>query len=120
MSSDQMQYSQSIPRLFGAAARKGINFQMAYWGPKNLVMSLEVAALQPSKLPYRTLSSELHDAQTVASAVDLRDQVYHSTGTKNQQDAQKSILVQGEAAEFYVTLQNPFLFDLDIERIAIR
>ena len=121
VSQDQLRYSQSIPRLFSAATKRGNNFQMAYWGPKNLVMSIEVASLQPSQLPYKIPASELLDSIAIGTApIDLSDRVYHSTVAKPLQDNSKSVLVQNELAEFYVTLQNPFLFDLEIEQIAIR
>ena len=120
-SNDQLRYSQSIPRLFAAAAKRGANFQMAYWGPNNLVMSVEVASLQPSQLPYKVPYSDLDDANKPGAGVtDLRDRVYHSTSAKQPKENTNSVLVQGELAEFYVTLQNPFLFNLEVERIAIR
>lgn len=40
---DQYELSQSIPRIFGAATRRGVPFELEYWGPTQLVMSLEIA-----------------------------------------------------------------------------
>lgn len=41
--SDQYELSQNIPRIFAAATRRGVAFELEYWGPMNLIMSLEVA-----------------------------------------------------------------------------
>lgn len=41
--SEQYDLSQNIPRIFAAATRRGAAFELEYWGPGRLVMSLEVA-----------------------------------------------------------------------------
>jgi hypothetical protein len=41
-SSEQIKLSQNIPRAFGAANRRGIELKMGYWGPKKLLLSLEI------------------------------------------------------------------------------
>lgn len=41
--SDQYRLSRSMSPLFAALSQRGARFEMAYWGPQNLVMSLEVA-----------------------------------------------------------------------------
>lgn len=40
---EQYELSQNIPRVFAAATRRGAAFSLEYWGPTQLVMSLEVA-----------------------------------------------------------------------------
>jgi hypothetical protein len=40
---EQYELSQNIPRVFAAATRRGAAFDLEYWGPTQLVMSLEVA-----------------------------------------------------------------------------
>jgi len=40
---EQYELSQSIPRIFGAATRRGVPFELEYWGPTQLVMSLEIS-----------------------------------------------------------------------------
>lgn len=39
---EQFRLSQNIPRVFAAATRRGLAFDLDYWGPIHLVMSLEV------------------------------------------------------------------------------
>lgn len=41
--SEQLELSQNIPRIFAAATRRGAAFELEYWGPKELVMSMEIA-----------------------------------------------------------------------------
>lgn len=40
---EQYELSQNIPRIFAAATRRGAAFELEYWGPTQLVMSLEMA-----------------------------------------------------------------------------
>ena len=40
---EQYRLSQNIPRIFSAATRRGAAFELEYWGPTQLVMSLEIA-----------------------------------------------------------------------------
>lgn len=40
---EQYELAQNIPRVFAAATRRGASFELEYWGPSQLVMSLEVA-----------------------------------------------------------------------------
>lgn len=40
---EQYELSQSIPETFQAAARRGAEFELDFWGPPNFVMSIEVA-----------------------------------------------------------------------------
>lgn len=51
---EQYELSQNIPRVFAAATRRGASFDLEYWGPTQLVMSLEVAK---SALPLLPLVS---------------------------------------------------------------
>ena len=39
---EQYRLSQNIPRIFAAATRRGAAFDLEYWGPHQLVMSLEM------------------------------------------------------------------------------
>ena len=120
LSSDQYRLGQSIPRLLAASARRGSSYNMAYWGPQNLVMTLEVASLHPSRKPTeRPYRDALAVESAAASALVNSDKVFYSAA-KGKAKIAKPTLVQGELAEFFVTLQNPFLFDLDVESIEIR
>ena len=38
---EQLRLSQNIPRIFAAAARRGAKLELDYWGPPDLVMSLQ-------------------------------------------------------------------------------
>lgn len=55
---EQYELAQNIPRVFAAATRRGASFELEYWGPSQLVMSLEVVkcALPSSSLaPFPAL-----------------------------------------------------------------
>ncbi|BGO92090.1 hypothetical protein NBRC10512_000821 [Rhodotorula toruloides] len=114
---EQYELSQNIPRVFAAATRRGAAFSLEYWGPTQLVMSLEVARLPTNRIPFE------HALQ------DAAPEQAHATGPRNPflYDPRKQVraakarpsLVQNELAEVFVTLQNPFLFELEVQNIEL-
>lgn len=56
---DQYELSQNIPRIFAAATRRGAAFELEYWGPTQLVMSLEMA-------PYVLIANLLRERRADA------------------------------------------------------
>ncbi|GAA5925915.1 hypothetical protein JCM1841_004039 [Sporobolomyces salmonicolor] len=114
--SEQYELSQNIPRIFGAATRRGVPFELEYWGPTQLVMSLEVAQLSPNRSP---VEHPLQDAstETTAPPAGPRNPFIYDPRKGTKAAKTKPTLVQNEMAEVYVTLQNPFLFELEIQSI---
>lgn len=141
---EQYDLSASMPRITAAASMTGATLELDYWGPNELVMSLEVAPCAVSfrrprffptltsfsfSYPHRLASSrqpfEVNESVVGAGAVgelpvkqnpflyDPRQQSKASTGSQ-------ALLLQGEAAEIYVTLRNHFLFELEIKSMSLR
>ncbi|GAA5826496.1 hypothetical protein JCM11251_002398 [Rhodosporidiobolus azoricus] len=115
---EQYELSQNIPRVFAAATRRGAAFELEYWGPTQLVMSLEVAKLSANRLP---VVHALKDAENAAgpSLGGPRNPFLYDPRRRLQAAKARPSLVQNEAVEVLVTLQNPFLFELEIQSIEL-
>ncbi|BGP40785.1 hypothetical protein JCM10449v2_004750 [Rhodotorula kratochvilovae] len=114
---EQYELAQNIPRVFAAATRRGAPFELEYWGPSQLVMSLEVAKLSTNRVPHE---HALQDAEPeVAAATGPRNPFLYDPRRRPQAAKTRPSVVQNEIAEVYVTLQNPFLFELEIQTIEL-
>ncbi|GAA5896374.1 hypothetical protein JCM6882_000998 [Rhodosporidiobolus microsporus] len=115
---EQYELSQNIPRVFAAATRRGAAFELEYWGPTQLVMSLEVAKLSPNRLP---VEHALRDADSASSSAanKPRNPFLYDPRRRPQAAKARPSLVQNEVVEVFVTLQNPFLFELEIQSIEL-
>ncbi|GAA5873361.1 hypothetical protein JCM3774_000758, partial [Rhodotorula dairenensis] len=117
---DQAELSRNIPRILATATRSGMPFSLEYWGPPQLVMSLEVAELAKSRQPHRQLVP--NPPGTESSGTDAPTTNPFLYDPRSQMPARHdvaAVLVQDEVAEVYVTLQNPFLFDLEIAALSL-
>ncbi|GAA5872900.1 hypothetical protein JCM8547_003260 [Rhodosporidiobolus lusitaniae] len=112
---EQYELSQNIPRVFAAATRRGAAFDLEYWGPTQLVMSLEVARLSQNRVP---VEHALREAEKVDAGAS-RNPFLYDPRKRPQAAKTRPSLVQNETTEVYVTLQNPFLFELEIQSIEL-
>ena len=122
--SEQYELSQNIPRVFSAATRRGAAFQLEYWGPTQLVMSLQVAPLSTNRVPFEHAYDDDVDPNnkptaTSAALATRNPFIYSPQGGRVKTAKVKPTLVQNDVSEFYVTLQNPFLFELEIQAIQL-
>ncbi|GAA6025577.1 hypothetical protein JCM11491_005997 [Sporobolomyces phaffii] len=117
---EQYELGQSIPRIFGAATRRGVPFELEYWGPTQLVMSLEVARLAPNRAavehPLQHASAE---STQVEEAGPRNPFIWDPRKGSRKSTKLKPTLVEHELTEVLVTLQNPYLFDLEIQSIEL-
>ncbi|GAA5876487.1 hypothetical protein JCM16303_003552 [Sporobolomyces ruberrimus] len=116
---EQYELSQSIPRIIGSATRRGVPFELEYWGPTQLVMSLEIARPAPNRA---TFEHPLKDASTDASTAAAGPRnpfIWDPRKSSKKSMKVKPSLVQNETTEVFVTLQNPFLFDLELQNIEL-
>ncbi|GAA5989707.1 hypothetical protein JCM5350_007364 [Sporobolomyces pararoseus] len=116
---EQYELSQSIPRIFGAATRRGVPFELEYWGPTQLVMSLEIARLAPNRAVFEHPLQDASTEATTAAAGPRNPFIWDPRKNNRKSTKLKPSLVQNETAEVFVTLQNPFLFDLEIQNIEL-
>ncbi|BGP16900.1 hypothetical protein JCM10213v2_004908 [Rhodosporidiobolus nylandii] len=112
---EQYELSQHIPRVFSAATRRGAAFELEYWGPTQLVMSLEVAKLSQNRLPLEHALQEAESADAATSSTFF----FYDPRKRPTAPKTRPALVQNEIVEVFVTLQNPSLFELEIPSIEL-
>lgn len=121
---EQMRLSTTISRTVGAARKLGLpNVEAEYWD-QFLLRDVEVVENSMWRPPIAHSKNELMDADsdTPPSApieVDKNPFIYNPFLKKVEAEAVEQVLVTGEAAEFRVTLQNPFEFDIEVESVTL-
>ncbi|KAG0141476.1 hypothetical protein CROQUDRAFT_98751 [Cronartium quercuum f. sp. fusiforme G11] len=105
-----------IPKLlfnFNHDQKNSIGF---FWGPKNLVLSIEVVGLpitlQPKIKPQQDLINQEQNPSTFFY-------VPNSTNKNKSKNQSSLLLVVGEPITILITLQNSFLFSLEILRLQL-
>ncbi|KAK4057137.1 hypothetical protein OIO90_001632 [Microbotryomycetes sp. JL221] len=122
---EQFELSQNIPRIFGAANRRGYTFGLEYWGPTQLVMSLELVPLSPNRTPTEHATAEMvaasssSKAATTQSPAVAKDPFIFNPKKGATASKTRMTLVQNEPVEAFITLQNPFLFDLEVKSLEL-
>lgn len=96
--------------------------EVQYWGPPEPICSIETVPLPPAKIPTQHPARDLIDANREASSSDgvagLNNPFFWNPSTSSMSSKQAT-LVQGERAEFLVTLQNPFKAPLDLVNVRL-
>ncbi|GAA6060047.1 hypothetical protein JCM10212_001044 [Sporobolomyces blumeae] len=114
----QSELVSSILRIFDSASRRGVPFELEYWGPTQLVTSLDVVPLAPHRVPTE---HPLRDATANAPLMSgPRNPFIWDPRLGMKKPARvRPTLVQYESTEVLVTLHNPFLFELEIQSIEL-
>lgn len=121
---EQIRLSTTISRTVGAARKLGLpNVEAGYWD-QFLLRDVEVVENAMWRPPISHSRNELMgaDADTPPSApieTDKNPFIYNPFLKKAEAAVAEPVLVKGEAAEFRVTLQNPFEFDLEVESVTL-
>ncbi|KAL4989019.1 TRAPP II complex [Aspergillus falconensis] len=115
---EQIRLLNNIKRTVGAANRLGVaGLEAEYWDDF-LVRGVELLSLSDPKRPVRRSKSEL-DAVTATSEKSKKDPFLYNPFSKSANKASELLMVAGEHAAFQVTLQNPYEFEVEIERIRL-
>ncbi|KAL4999029.1 TRAPP II complex [Aspergillus recurvatus] len=115
---EQIRLLNNIKRTVGAANRLGVaGLEAEYWDDF-LVRGVELLSLSDPKRPVRRSKSEL-DAVTATSEKSKKDPFLYNPFSKSANKASELLMVAGENAVFQVTLQNPYEFEVEIERIRL-
>ncbi|KAL4899709.1 hypothetical protein BDW74DRAFT_108638 [Aspergillus multicolor] len=115
---EQNRLLNNIKRTVGAANRLGVaGLEAEYWDDF-LVRGVELLSLSDLKRPVRRSKSEL-DAVTSTSEKSTKDPFLYNPFSKAAGKASELLMVAGEPAAFQVTLQNPYEFEVEIERIRL-
>jgi hypothetical protein len=76
-------------------------------------------SLSPNRFPFEHSLQEAEAATTTAGPAK-RDPFIYNPKRAGSAAKVRPTLVQNESAEVFLTLQNPFLFDLEIQSIVLR
>ncbi|KZT09435.1 uncharacterized protein LAESUDRAFT_694916 [Laetiporus sulphureus 93-53] len=119
--SDQFHLYHTATRAMATAIRRGDRRLVEYWAGRPLT-SIEVLPLPLIRMPVEKPMSLLTQSQQPSSTnplfVGVKDPFLYNP-RKLMSEQVQSVLVQNERFEAVVTLRNPFVFDLQLESVAL-
>lgn len=115
---EQVRLSTNIARTVDAAKKIGLYELKAEYWDEFLIRGVELDALPTSKAPTVHQSSVL--ASSVSGAETSKNPFIYNPFAKKTDAVIERVLVAGESAIFKVTLQNPYEFDIYIDRICLQ
>ncbi|PYH98888.1 hypercellular protein HypA [Aspergillus ellipticus CBS 707.79] len=115
---DQVRLLNNIKRTVGAANKLGASGLEAEYWDDFLVRDVKLLSLPDPRRPVRRSKPDL-DAVTASRKKPTKDPFLYNPFSKASSKALESLMVAGEYAAFQVTLQNPYEFELEIERIRL-
>ena len=116
---EQIRLSNNISRTLDAARHLGIKDVAAEYWDEFLVRGIDLEPLPPSRTPIPHARNELPGSTAVAASSERNPFIYNPFLKAPDPAAVDHTLVAGEGAIFKVTLQNPYEFDVQIERIKL-
>ncbi|KAI5820096.1 TRAPP II complex [Pyronema omphalodes] len=117
---EQIKLSTTIQRTVGAARKLGINGVEADYWDQFLLRDIEFVENSTWKPPIPRNKSELidNDEETSTAVEEITPFIYNPFQVI-ENSTEETILVQREPAEFKVTLQNPFEFEVEVESVTL-
>ncbi|KFY99708.1 hypothetical protein V498_00562, partial [Pseudogymnoascus sp. VKM F-4517 (FW-2822)] len=116
---EQVRLSINISRTVDAAAKIGLrDIEAEYWD-EFLVRGVDLEALPASRTPNPHRSSDLGGTAKAVQAGGKNPFIYNPFLKRPNAEAVERLLVCGESATFKVTLQNPYEFEIVIDRIRL-
>ncbi|KAL2855505.1 TRAPP II complex [Aspergillus pseudoustus] len=115
---EQNRLLNNIKRTVGAANRLGVSGLEAEYWDDFLIRGVELLSLPDPRRPVRRSKSEL-DAVATTSEKSTKDPFLYNPFSKTTGKAAERLMVAGEHAAFQVTLQNPFEFEVEVERLRL-
>lgn len=116
---EQIRLFNNIKRTSGAASKLGVpNLEAEYWDDF-LIRDIELLELAPSKrlLPHHKREFDL--AAPSGSEEKAKGPFLHNAFAKATASAAEKLLVADDYAQFKVTFQNPYEFDIEIEYVKL-
>ncbi len=115
---EQVRLSTNIARTVDAAKRIGLQELRAEYWDEFLIRGVELDLLPANRAPIVHKSSLLDSA--VSGAETTKNPFIYDPFAKKATTAEERLLIAGESAIFKVTLQNPYEFDIFIDRIRLQ
>ncbi|KAI5803120.1 TRAPP II complex [Geopyxis carbonaria] len=119
---EQIRLSTTISRTVGAARKLGLHDVEADYWDQFLLRDVELLENSIWRAPVPHGAEELRDAgpPTAPIVVDKNPFIYNpAAAAAAVTRTAEPLLVAGEQAEFRVTLQNPFEFELEVEKVTL-
>ncbi|WVQ96819.1 hypothetical protein IAU59_003926 [Kwoniella sp. CBS 9459] len=105
--------SKMYPSALATTRRRGMDIGgMPWWIPGKIVLSIEVSSLPPNKMPIQ------HSREEIVAKEGKKDPFLYNPRLKAA-EAGKTVIVANEQIDVFVTVRNPFTFDLDIQDLSI-
>ncbi|PYH48265.1 TRAPPII-specific subunit TRS120 [Aspergillus saccharolyticus JOP 1030-1] len=115
---EQVRLLNNIKRTVGAAKRLGsYELEAEYWDDF-LIRGVELLPLPDPRRPVRHSKTDL-DAVAADHEKSAKDPFLYNPFAKANIKASESLMVAGENAAFEVSLQNPYDFELEIEKLSL-
>ncbi|CAK9780718.1 unnamed protein product [Cutaneotrichosporon oleaginosum] len=105
-------YVQAISTLRRRAIEVG---PLPWWVPGRMVLSVEIAALTSNKVPIEHARAEMEQVEQKQGS---KDPFLYNPRLKAVEQG-KTLLVANEQVDVFVTLRNPFAFDLEIQDLSL-
>lgn len=116
---EQIRLTNNISRTLSAAKHLGVSGLAAEYWDEFLVRGVDLEPLPISRTPIPHARSDLPGAAAAAASQERNPFIYNPFLKTPDAAAVDHLLVAGEGAVFKVTLQNPYEFDVEVERIAL-
>jgi len=112
---NQSYLAKLYPQAMNTIRRRAIDFDgIPWWLPGRIILSVEVASLPASRVPIEHARDEL----SVGKTEGRKDPFLYNPRLKAP-EAGKTVLVANEPVDVFVTLQNVFSFDLEIQDLSL-
>lgn len=114
--SNQSQLVKLYPKALSIIRRRAIDFDgIPWWLPGRIVLSVEISSLSVNKMPFEHSRTEI---STSEKKEGRKDPFLYNPRLKGP-GVGKTTLVANEQVDVYVTLQNVFSFDLEIQDVSL-
>ncbi|KAF4614895.1 hypothetical protein D9613_003081 [Agrocybe pediades] len=115
---DQYHLYSTASRALVTARRRGDSRAVEYWSGRPIV-SISVAPLPMIRVPAEKPRSIQHKVNDLKPLVQGLTDPFLYNPRKAAASKGKSLVVQNEVLEFVVTLQNPYIFDLELQELSL-
>uniref|UniRef100_A0A8H8CM97 Transport protein particle subunit trs120 n=1 Tax=Psilocybe cubensis TaxID=181762 RepID=A0A8H8CM97_PSICU len=118
-SGDQYHLYSTASRALVTARRRGDSRAVEYWSGRPIV-SMSIAPLPAIRIPVEKPRSIQHKIGDLKPLVQGIVDPFLYNPRKATAGKEKSLVVKNEVLEFVITLQNPYIFDLELQELSLR
>lgn len=116
---EQMRLAINISKTSNLSKRLGLGHLSAEYWDEFLIRGITLDPLLPTRAPVPHAKSVLPGVNTARTSQDVNPFIYNPFLRAPDKAAVEKTLVVGEAANFRITLQNPYEIDVEIESIKL-